>query len=354
MNGIPQENDMVDDTMEECSIYSEKEGAADDFTNGTSNEGYQFICAGGVHLTVIVVDNPMFMFFLGQMAKQTYTPKIEPAATRRSNVSTTQCFPLNPLRVLSQVWFAVTSVLESNAPSLNYSVDPILDVIKTGIYIDANVWHQVALALYFLFDCTDTASWIHVHGVGRQSLESQKHKDQSSAKLLQDGAHDQAHRISMDSNQLLLPGSVQGDPIDELQTLGLPNAMGRLSEASPKWAKLTETEIKAGLQVDTVNLRRSTRATKYDGFKLQQPTDRRKVVSKVKPRKIPSAAPAAKSYTALLPPIVTGGWQTVVIPPPPTKIEEIQDIGTRMCGITPDDLSPKRLLDPRGGEDTSN
>ena len=39
--------------------------------------------------------------------------------------------------------------------------------------------------------------------------------------------------------------------------------------------------------VDTTQLRRRTRSTRYDGFHVPQPSDIKKAVSKVKPRKIP-------------------------------------------------------------------
>lgn len=168
MDGAPQENNMVGDLTDKWSTYSETEAVAGDLFNGRSNEEYQSICAGGEHQTVVIVGTPMFMIFLGQFAKLTYTPKIEYASEWNSSRSVTQYLPLNPLMELSQVWRAVASDLESYVPILGAPVDPILEAIMIGICIDANVWYPVALALHFLLDCTDTTTWIHVNGTREQ------------------------------------------------------------------------------------------------------------------------------------------------------------------------------------------
>lgn len=78
---------------------------------------------------------------------------------------------------------------------------------------------------------------------------------------------------------------------------------------------------------------------------MNQPTDRKKPVSKVKPQTAPSVPPAAKTNTALLAPKTVELTAATSELPPPTKIEEMQDIGTRMCGIPPSELSPEKLLD---------
>lgn len=93
-------------------------------------------------------------------------------------------------------------------------------------------------------------------------------------------------------------------------------------------------------QIDTTLLRRSTRCNKYDGFRVPPPTDRKLNISKVKPRKQPFVQ---CSSTATAPSEPGNGKVTVDIPPP-TSITTIQNIGTNMCGIPSDHLSPKRLL----------
>lgn len=96
--------------------------------------------------------------------------------------------------------------------------------------------------------------------------------------------------------------------------------------------------------IDTSQLRRSTRSTRYDGFRVPQPTDAKPTVSKVKPRSVTtvtvkSLATAPHKSLQLSDDAVSSS-----VMPPPTTIETIQCIGTRLCGIPASDLSPEELL----------
>lgn len=98
--------------------------------------------------------------------------------------------------------------------------------------------------------------------------------------------------------------------------IGPPTARGRRSKAH---APLLSTEV-----------RRSTRSTRYDGFRVPSLSETRTTVSKVKPRLIPSVAQSSSS----------GGTEI----PPPTPIPTMQDIGVHRCAIPPQELSEAMLL----------
>lgn len=97
--------------------------------------------------------------------------------------------------------------------------------------------------------------------------------------------------------------------------------------------------------LDDTNLRRSKRTTKYDGFKVNQPSDRRTVKSKVVPRSTPNAIVDEKQ-------IVSGKDKKDI--PGPTTIEDIQLIGVNMCGIDASELTPVILQSEAVGEAAEN
>ena len=98
---------------------------------------------------------------------------------------------------------------------------------------------------------------------------------------------------------------------------------------------LTETA-----NVDTVLLRRSARANKYDGFRVPPMSDRRIPVSKVKPRKDPHIAGLSTAGSSS----ARNNEKVSDTVPPPTSIHAIQSIGTNMCGVHPSQLSEDKLL----------
>ena len=93
--------------------------------------------------------------------------------------------------------------------------------------------------------------------------------------------------------------------------------------------------------VDTVMLRRSAHTNKYDGFKVPPVSDRKLVLSKVKPRKDPVVQ---CSSTATMPCVSDKKDKVHSEIPPPTPISTIQSIGTNMCGLRPNQLSKQKLL----------
>ena len=102
--------------------------------------------------------------------------------------------------------------------------------------------------------------------------------------------------------------------------------------------------------IDTTSLRRSSRSTKYDGFRIPQCTDMKKGQSRVKQRGEPSVicsskatAPCANLLTSATP--ATGDQV-----PPPIPMPQLQFVGTTLYGIPPDDLSSQKLLEGDQGE----
>ena len=97
--------------------------------------------------------------------------------------------------------------------------------------------------------------------------------------------------------------------------------------------QLARTDKKKKKEVPTVTtqVRRSTRATRYDGFKPKSVSDTKNGKSKVKPRKIPEKLDDAVNK------------DDVVNILPATPINVIQNIAVKLCGIDPTKITPKRL-----------
>lgn len=101
--------------------------------------------------------------------------------------------------------------------------------------------------------------------------------------------------------------------------------------------------------IDIAGLRRSTRSTRYDGFKMNLVTDAKKAQSKVKPRKAPSITCSSKAtdpHASLLPQNPEAQSDGM---PPPTPVQQIQYVGTVLCGVPANELSPQKLLESEQG-----
>jgi hypothetical protein len=95
----------------------------------------------------------------------------------------------------------------------------------------------------------------------------------------------------------------------------------------------------------TNQVRRSTRCNKYNGFKPKIILDAKVMKSKVKPRKTPSITSA--NVVEDNGPEEGFGQQIVASPlhmPPITPVPVMQAIGINLCGISPEELSPQKLL----------
>ncbi|KAE8809936.1 hypothetical protein D1007_13397 [Hordeum vulgare] len=88
----------------------------------------------------------------------------------------------------------------------------------------------------------------------------------------------------------------------------------------------------------TTEVCRSPHSNKYMGFKVDQPSDARGRKSLIKPRTsmmISDPAPSSFDEDA----------SSISAPPPPHMIiKEIQQVGTGLCGIPPEDLTDECLL----------
>jgi hypothetical protein len=95
----------------------------------------------------------------------------------------------------------------------------------------------------------------------------------------------------------------------------------------------------------TIELRRSTRSNKYDGFHVPQPSDRRPYKSKVKPRVVP----AAQYSTAATQDTKDDSGDI----PPSTPVPMMQEIGVQLCAIPEAKLSVEALNKPLEGPSSS-
>lgn len=99
--------------------------------------------------------------------------------------------------------------------------------------------------------------------------------------------------------------------------------------------------------VDTVQLRRSTRSTRFDGFKTSLVSDVRLVTSKVKHHQAPSIGTSSTATDPSTGLHVIMNDASESDPPPNTPIRTIQMIGSHVCGIPTDDLSAEKLMAKR-------
>lgn len=115
---------------------------------------------------------------------------------------------------------------------------------------------------------------------------------------------------------------------------GLPVNIASMGESLPEpSAGPRGRKGKAQAPDCSIVLRRSEHSTKYNGFKINQPTDVRPMISKVKPRITPSTASS----------VVIEELEDGEIPPP-TPITVIQQVGVQQCGIPIAELTTKALL----------
>jgi hypothetical protein len=92
----------------------------------------------------------------------------------------------------------------------------------------------------------------------------------------------------------------------------------------------------------TTQVRRSPRGNKYNGFKPRNDSEKKPVASKVKPMKDPT----------ILLKIDDDGPSNAT--PAETLVPTIQAIAVNLCGVPPDEVSPKKLLASLQEEDDSD
>jgi hypothetical protein len=90
-------------------------------------------------------------------------------------------------------------------------------------------------------------------------------------------------------------------------------------------------------------VRRSSRCNKYDGINPKNFSHTKGAKSKVKPRKSPvNSVSVTKDSSASAE--VDDGRLVTTEPAGPTPIPVLQSIAINLCGVPPEELSPKKLL----------
>ena len=122
-----------------------------------------------------------------------------------------------------------------------------------------------------------------------------------------------------------------------------------ISESSSRHTNIQKhRKGKMSVPIDTAKLRCSNRSTKYDGFRVPQPSDSRQQKSKVKHRMIPSAATATSQHTS----IEQASDTEELAVPPPTPLATMQAVGTQLCAIPAEEVSVAALT--KGPEDSAS
>jgi hypothetical protein len=137
--------------------------------------------------------------------------------------------------------------------------------------------------------------------------------------------------------------SVQDSPST---VLGLPppapdsfmNMQLTLPEVGQKRKGMNTEASTSATPICTTGVRRSTRNTRFQGFKSKNLSEAKHVVSKVKPRKTPTMR-EVNSQTG-----DSSSTASEMMDIPATPVPVIQSIGINLCGVPPEELSPEKLL----------
>lgn len=299
--------------------------AADDFINGRSKNSSRLTCAGGAHQMVLILDNPQFLLFLGQLVKLVYTPRISQGQNMDTSNSIKQHFPLNPFAIVSEVIYAVATAASYSFAQMSVPSYPVQDVLKNEMVIDLNAWRPVAKALMELAP-------FHAFEL---SLITQP------SGLTIGPALDEAQNQPEVLRSTNLPSINCCDDSESSDSAGLmevdTKSMVMLMAGIP--CKRRHPTV----PVDITEVRRSTRSTRFMGFRPPSLADVQKRITHVKPRIVPEISPAdvdmdshqdtASSYTC-----------NQVQIPPNTPLKTLQMMGTKECGIPEAELTDEILL----------
>lgn len=234
--------------------------------------------------------------------------------------------PLNPLAIYRTV---VDSILKTYLPlPMGIQVGSTFNMSE-GIVIPYSIWSEF-VTLASISESTIgefTCTMLEAH---EQSRTSQKvaHEDETHNLNIHPPAN-------LSADQHLLHCSEGNTDMPQLS----------------HFQKMIMNEKAVG---DTTQLRRNTRSTKYDGFRVPQVTDVKQPKSKVKPRVVPALSVKSKATNPHTEDQKTEDSTTIPELPPPTPIQTIQCIGTKLCGIPATDLSPRKLLASLQSADSSS
>lgn len=217
--------------------------------------------------------------------------------------------PLNPLAIFHTVTAAIIEALCSEGYQF-YTMTDFPSSFEGAIIIPSEIW-------------ADFAEMITRH---------------------EDDITDSAGRVPRQAPELIEDGSVAFNTNSDVSETVVISETSESFTAKPQNKYIQKMILSEKMPIDTACLLRSTRSTRYDGFKMTLITDAKKTQSKVKPRGAPSVACSSKatdpcSKLLLQPPTV----QTDELPPP-TPIQQLQHVGTVLCGILAEELSTQKLL----------
>lgn len=246
------------------------------------------------------------------MIKLIYTPKILPA-----HVTTGVSLPLNPLTVLSEF---LHSCMRHYAELIG----------PEWQRLDAGFFEKLSTVIFLYQDQFEAEEIGYEIAVGPPTLGG-PHNQLMNMCLDTSGAGPVATMRAQESNSA-------AEIVEHEHSFVSTDHEVQANQVKGVLAKLVDNEHS---HVDTIMLRRSSRSNKYNGFRVPLPSDKKTVNSKVKPRKNP-AVHCTSIATAPSSAMMDGKVSQDI--PPPTSIPTIQSIGTNMCGIHPDKLSPKKLL----------
>lgn len=286
--------------------------------NGITDPNLQFVSAAGADMLMAVDVTDDLLICLWNISWGKYTRRILGTDTE----GTQPQFPLNPLTFFRQVYAAVATQLVTPI-FLTISNSELGEAICKGLFIPSAVWDKFAVVLptpsILVIDADASYSVTQVDTAKALAHSSNRVVPATPPEPNQLGTGSQTHvHISESSNETATVGSTSSH-------------FGRMLRNEKGY-------------VDTTQLRRSTRSTRYDGFRVPQPSDMKVHVSKVKNRVNPAITISSNATAPR-----SSDEQTVVTPvavdiPPPTTIQTIQCIGTNLCGIPAEELSPKKLL----------
>ena len=312
MDWVTPESNVSDDPMDDWSQYSEISSASSDLIHGTSNSTLQFVRAGGLDQGMDVPPVPLFLEWLWTTYVRTYTRRILAPGVR--NVEP-PFLPVNLNLIFHQVMLAVA--LETSSHGLNaYFRLFASDRLQFPVSIPTAAWEftgasganqDLLLPISVPVEMVPSATALELAP--------------PTVPLLRE--HTAILESTEDSIQAHEPGQ---------DTLAATNVSERL-------AMLVSSEV---APVNSIQLRRSARSTKYDGFKVHAITDAGKQTSKVKPKHAPSIT-SRSSNTRPRAGLRVAVGSSVEPPPPHTPIRTIQRVGSTICGIPLDELSEEKL-----------
>lgn len=299
MDGVEPEHNVVHVPRDEWAIDSDIAEAADNFVNGIIDPNLQFVREGGADMILAMEMFDDLLDFLWNISFGRYIPRILNADMPVNNFQ----LPLNPLAVFNQVMTAIMlhwSTTVQIVPIQSH----LREIICEGLFIPSDFWNEYASVLA-ADKVSGNGSASHNTVVALEGMVD--------GVAQQDTDNDQAHCLNIHVPATLV-GPNQMIVFDQAQIASSqsPDPLPPVVESSTHFGRMISKETK---HVDTAQLRRSTRSTRYDGFRVPQPSDVRITVSKVKQRVNPAVAVISN---ATAPHMADSNVKTDA--PPPTTI----------------------------------